>query len=221
MKLIRRSSGWRAMALVAVAALAADAAWAAETVYQNDFEKAELDQVPADFLVLEGGFAVKAAEGNKFLELPGAPLDTFGVLFGPTEKSGLCVSARIHGTARGRRAPAFGVGLNGVGGYRLQVSAQKKQLEIVKDGEVSASVSYAWESDAWTTLKLQIRAEGDGFVVEGKAWKQGAPEPAGWLIKQKVAGELVPGRASVWGNPFAGTPIRFDDLAITRASAGP
>lgn len=94
-------------------------------MYENNFEKAELDKVPADFLVLDGAFEVKADGGNKFLELPGAPLDTFGVLFGPTEKDSLAVSARIFGTLKGRRFPSFGVGLNGVGGFRLLVSPAK------------------------------------------------------------------------------------------------
>ena len=77
------------------------------TVYQNDFEKAEIGKVPEDFLVLDGGFAVQQEGGNKFLELPGAPLDTFGLLFGPTETNNLSASARIFGTAKGRRFPAF------------------------------------------------------------------------------------------------------------------
>ena len=68
--------------------------------------------LPADFLVLDGAFEVKEEAGNKFLELPGAPLETFGVLFGPTEKDGLSVGVRIFGTLKGRRFPAFGAGLS-------------------------------------------------------------------------------------------------------------
>ena len=49
----------------------------------------------ADLLVLDGAFAVKAEGGNKFLELPGAPLDTYGLLFGPT------VSANIAAVRMG------------------------------------------------------------------------------------------------------------------------
>src|SRR5258706_14112379 len=48
-------------------------------LYQNDFEKAEVGQVPSDFLVLDGGFVVKEENGNKLLELPGTPLDSFAV----------------------------------------------------------------------------------------------------------------------------------------------
>ncbi|MEP6663452.1 MAG: hypothetical protein ABJC04_07275, partial [Verrucomicrobiota bacterium] len=53
-------------------------------VYENNFEKEELGKTPNEFLVLDGGFSVKSDGTNKFFELPGAPLETFGVLFGPT-----------------------------------------------------------------------------------------------------------------------------------------
>src|SRR5688572_11848899 len=122
-------------------ATAADTA----SLYANDFTKAEIEKVPEDMLVLDGGFAVKEEGGNRFLELPGAPLDTFGVLFGPTEPAGLAVSARIHGTGKGRRFPTFSVGLNGVGGYKLQVAPAKKLVELLKGEEVVASAPFTWE----------------------------------------------------------------------------
>ena len=194
----------------------------AKPLYENNFEQAALDKVPDDFLVLDGGFAVKEDGGNKFLELPGAPLETFGTLFGPTEGTGLAVTARIHGTGKGRRLPAFAVGLNGVGGFRLQVSAAKKLLELYKGDEVVASAPFAWESDSWTLLRLQVRKAKDGaWKVEGSAWKQGTAEPKAWAIAHDEKSEPSAGRASVWGNPFSGTPIRFDDLAVSRAKDQP
>src|SRR3989441_4004925 len=123
--------------LVLVAGLAFGAfAQQAKPLYENDFEKAALGKVPDDFLVLDGQFAVREEGGNKFLELPGAPLDTFGALFGPTEKEGVAVSARIFGTGKGRRYPTFAVSLNGVGGYKLQVSPAKKLAELYKGDTV-------------------------------------------------------------------------------------
>src|ERR1041385_8725194 len=108
---------------------AADAA----PLYQNDFEKATPGTVPDDMLVLDGAFAVtNAPDGNKVLELPGSPLETYGLLFGPTGQNGFSVQARILSTGKGRRFPVFGVGLNGVAGYRLRISPGKKALEISK-----------------------------------------------------------------------------------------
>src|SRR5881275_2110098 len=152
----------------------------AKAIYENDFEKAELNKVPDDFLVLDGQFAVKEEGGNKFLELPGAPLDAYGVLFGPTEKEGTAVSARVFGTGKGRRYPTFAVGLNGQGtaAYRLQVSPAKKALELFKGDEVKASVPYEWQSGTWVRLRLQVRKLKEGkWKVEAKAWPEGGKEP--------------------------------------------
>lgn len=209
------------LAAILLAAAAAASLRAAEpkALYENNFEKAAVDKVPDEFLVLDGAFAVKEEVGNKFLELPGAPLDTFGVLFGPTEATGLAVSARAHGTGKGRRYPTFAVGLNGVGGARLQVSPGKKLLELYKGDELLASVPFTWTADTWTWLRLQCRKVKDGeIVIEGKAWKQGETEPAKWQISFTDKTESPAGRASVWGNPYAGTAIRYDDFQVTRAT---
>src|SRR5436309_4921075 len=167
----------------------------AKPLYENDFEKAALDKVPDDFLVLDGQFSVKEEGGNKFLELPGAPLDTFGVLFGPTEKEGTSVSARIFGTGKGRRYPTFAVGLNGQGtsAYRLQVSPAKKSLELFKGDEVKATVPYDWQSGAWARLRLQVRKVKDGqWKVEGKAWAD--KEPSAWLVSFAESDQPVAGK---------------------------
>jgi len=77
---------WAAVSGVAFCALAQT-----NVLYENNFEKAAVGKVPEDFLVLDGSFAVKEEGGNKFLELPGAPLESFGVQFGPAEASDLAV----------------------------------------------------------------------------------------------------------------------------------
>lgn len=191
----------------------------AKPVYENSFEKAEVGKVPEDFLVYEGAWAVREEGGNKFLELPGAPLETYGVLFGPTEKENLVVTARVFGTSKGRRAPTFAVGLNGMGGYRLQVSPAKKLIELVKGDAVKATAPCEWESGRWTMLRLQVRKLKDGeWNVAGKVWPEGTTEPGAWLISLDEKEGPPAGRASVWGSPFSGTPIRFDDLVVSPAA---
>src|SRR5581483_6734481 len=191
----------------------------AKALYENNFEQAAVGAVPADFLVLDGGFAVKQDGTNKFLELPGAPLDSFGALFGPTEKSDVAVSARINGTNKGRRYPTFGVGLNGQGGYKLRVSPGKKALEIYKGDEVVATTAYDWKSGEWTTMRLQVVKSADVWKVEGKAWPQGAAEPAQPMVSYADKQEPSAGRASIWGSPYATTPIQFDDLVVKSAAS--
>ena len=81
--------------------------------------------MPDDFLVLDGDFAVKQEDGNKYLELPGAPLDAFGFMFGPSARHGNEISARMFGTKKGRRYPVFGIALNG--GQRLPTAGRPGQ----------------------------------------------------------------------------------------------
>src|SRR5262245_31920271 len=197
---------------------------ASPPLYKNDFSAANPGQLPDDLLVLDGGFTVKEEEGNKFLELPGAPLETFGVIFGPTETNGFAVTARIQGTGKGRRFPTFGVGLNGVGGYKLQVSPAKKIVELYRGDNVLTNAPFNWEGGSWVLLRLQSRPAGSAAPaageaqpvrLEAKVWKQGDPEPKAWQISFLDPGAPA-GRASIWGMPFAGTPVRFDDLTVTR-----
>lgn len=186
-------------------------------LYENSFEKAEVGQLPDEFLTLDGEFTVKEDGTNKFLELPGAPLDSFAVLFGPTTNSDVCVTARILGTARGRLYPAFGVGLCGVSGYRLQVSPAKRALEIYKDADLKTTVPYEWQTGVWTRMKFQVRTVSDGqWLVQGKAWAAANTEPDGWLVEFKATDTPIAGRASVTGSPFSGKQILFDDLIVER-----
>jgi hypothetical protein len=187
------------------------------TVYQNDFEQAPVDSVPEDFLVLSGEFAVKTDGMGKWLELPGAPLDTFSLQFGPATNSGVCVTARVLGQAQKRRMPTFSVGLGGVAGYQLRVAPAKAMVELLKDTEVVSTIPFQWKAGEWTWLELQIRLSAPGeWVVEGRAW-QGQAKPAAWAITYKTAAAPITGRASVVGCPFSGLPLRFDDLSLTTA----
>jgi hypothetical protein len=196
-------------------ALLAPATLLAQAKYENNFEQTRVGSVPEDFLVLEPGFTVKEVDGNKVLELPGAPLDTFGVLFGPNEKENIAVSARIFGEAKGRRYPVFDVGLNGVGGYKLRVSPGKKQLELYRGDALKKSVPLEWQPNKWTHLKLQLAKSGDKeWKIEGKIW-QGNSEPAAASIDFTDSEAPTPGRAGVSGQPFSGLPILFDDFVVS------
>lgn len=191
-------------------------AWAqTPATYTNSFDTAELGKAPAGMLVLGGDFAVREDAGNRVLELPGDPLDSFGILFGPTVGEDTTVTARVFGTGKGRRFPAFGIGLNGLAGYRLMVSPGKKEIELLK-GEVDrASEPFHWQSGKWTHLRLALRKVQPGqWRVEGKVWVEGEPEPSAWTIGFDETEAPRPGRPGLYGSPFAGTPIRYDDLFV-------
>jgi hypothetical protein len=198
--------------LFVVSVLAATA-FAQDAVYKNDFESAEVGKVPADMMVLDGGFKIVDDNGNKVLELPGAPLETFGLLFGPTEKENRTVSARVFGTSKGRRAPTFSIGLGGVGGYKLQVSPAKKLLELYQGSDPRMSVPFDWQSGKWTHLSLTLKKSKDvEWVIEASASTEGAAKSPAQTLKFTAGEEPPSGRASLGGSPYATTPIRYDDL---------
>ncbi|MDX1952423.1 MAG: hypothetical protein SFY81_09570 [Verrucomicrobiota bacterium] len=183
-------------------------------IYGNDFSAAAVDSIPEDFLILDGGFAVKEEGGNKFFELPGAPLDTFGFLFGPTAKENWSVSARVHGSRKGRRFPTFSVGLNGQGGYKLQVSPGKKVIELYKADAVLTTVPFEWESDKWTHLQIQIKKNAASWKIDGMAWTEGTERPSQPMISWEEKETPSGGRAYVGASPYSTTPIRVDDLKV-------
>jgi hypothetical protein len=188
-------------------------------LYENNFEKEQVGKVPENFLVLDGGFTVKEEAGNKFLELPGSPLDSYSVQFGPTEASNIVVTARINSTAKGRRFPTFGVGLNGIAGYRLQLSPAKKLVELYKGDNAKTNAPFDWNSGHWLNFRLQVREiEPGAWEVEGKVWNAENPEPSNWMVSFDEKELPASGRPSVFGSPFAGTPIQFDDLRVERVA---
>ena len=197
--------------------LSALTAHATEPLYQTNFGKTELGKVPDDFLVLDGAFAVKEQGGNKFLELPGAPLDAFGFMFGPSARHGNEVIARMFGTKKGRRYPVFGVALNGVNGYRLQVAPAKRAIELLKGSTVVAKVPFRWAGGEWLRLALRVQQTSDvEWTISGKVWVDGKAAPAKPTITHKETKEPRNGRPSIWGSPYSGTPIRYDDIVVNK-----
>ena len=197
--------------------LSALTAHATEPLYQTNFGKTELGKVPDDFLVLDGAFAVKEQGGNKFLELPGAPLDAFGFMFGPSARHGNEVIARMFGTKKGRRYPVFGVALNGVNGYRLQVAPAKRAIELLKGSTVVAKVPFRWAGGEWLRLALRVQQTSDvEWTISGKVWVAGKAAPAKPTITHKETKEPRNGRPSIWGSPYSGTPIRYDDIVVNK-----
>jgi hypothetical protein len=191
-----------------------------KVLFQSDFEAANVDSLPEELMVLAGEFSVKEIGGNKALELPGDPLEDFGALFGPAESEGIAVRARVHSESSKRLAPRFGVGLSGVSGYRLLVVPSQNRLQLLKDQEAVASAPFEWKSGTWTTLHLQIRKASESkWIIEGRAWADGTAESKDWPISYEVSEAAPAGKASIWGAPYAGKPILFDDLSVI--SLGP
>ncbi len=207
----------RALSIFALMPLFA-AAPADAPLYWNDFSKMEIGTLSeTDFLALAGTFAVKEFEGDRLLELASGPMDSFGMLFGPTlPNAASTTSARIWGASTGRRFPEFGIGCNDAGGYKLWLMPRMKLVAIRKGDETVATAKYeGWRPSTWTQLRLQVSKSEQNWVVRGKVWPAGGEEPKDWNVSFQEKDVPTAGRASVWGNTYSSQPIRFDDLRVT------
>jgi hypothetical protein len=64
-------------------------------------------------------------------------------------------------------------------------------------------------------MRLGVTPAGEGkWKVQAKAWPEGVKEPEAWPLSMDETQAPPAGRASVWGQPYADTPIRFDDLSV-------
>ena len=184
--------------------------------YHQDFQSSAEGSMPEELLVINGTFAVKSEGGNRFLQLPGEPLDTFGFMLGADETNSIQCSIRAGNT--GKRFPEFGVGLAGAAGYRLWLQPAVGEVQILKGDNVKIAKPYEWKSATWLTLRLQLSKQNNKTILQGKIWPRGSTEPKDWTISFGDSETERPpkGRASVWGIPYSGTPIDFDNLAISK-----
>ena len=183
------------------------------SAYSNDFHDAKPGPVPEEMMVLNGSFTISEQAGKKFLELAGQPIESDGLLFGPADAQGGQVSARVFASSTGRRFPEVGIGLGDVAGYKLWFEPGQSKIEIRQGDQTLASASYSsWKSGTWTSLSLRVSKNSSGILLQGKAWPADQKEPAKWTIESHAAEPLAVGHCSLWGTPYSGTAIRFDDL---------
>ncbi len=192
--------------------------WAEESKLVVSFQDAELGDPPDDLLVLAGEFQVIEEEGNKLLMLPAEPLEENGIFYGKSSQAAMTAEARFRAGKKRRTAPRFGVGVYGVSGYRLRVVPGKKHVELVhREDQVLATQPYTWKADKWCHVRLAvIDDETSGKrQIKGWVWTEGEEAPDDPIITFETDDKSGRGKPSVWGTPYAGKPIYFDDLTVT------
>ncbi len=138
----------------------------------------------------------------------------FAVILGPRRSSDVAIRARIRAEKRGRLRPTFGVGLGGTAGYKLLVAGNHRAVEIERQDSTVKKTSYEWKPGGWTCVHFALVAEDDGLVARGKVWPAGEEEPADWTIEAPLENKPPAGRPSLWGVPYSGKPIWFDDVVV-------
>jgi hypothetical protein len=111
------------------------------------------------------------------------------------------------------------VGLNGVGGYKLQVSPAKKAWELSKGDEVVGTVPFEGKIGSWMTLQLQNRKVSESeWMIAGVIRLESLHDTTETRLIFTEKSKPVAGRASIWGSPYSGTPIQFDDLKVSSSA---
>jgi hypothetical protein len=125
------------------------------------------------------------------------------------------IEARILASRAGRSFPRFGVGVHGQTGFRLLIVPARKELHLVKDDQVVKTAPFDWSSGAQVMLRLAVGPAGaEKWTITGKAWADGTPEPAKAQITHETGALSALGQCSIWGAPYAGTPIDFDAIKV-------
>ena len=192
----------------------AEGKWSVE--FEENFSSLEVGSEPENLFILDGAYAVSQEENDKRLTLPGSPVGDFGLLFGPRvrEKS-LSLTFSFLATKKGRRLPALAAGLGGVRSYRFRLNAATGEILLFRQDVEIGKVAYQWESGAWCRVRFQaIPGDGENTRIRLKLWKGDADEPDEWLLDQVDPNGFAGGKCALWGDPYAGTPIHFDDLKI-------
>ena len=188
--------------------------WAVD--FEENFSSLDTGSEPETLFILDGAYTVSEEGSNKTLTLPGSPVGDFGLLFGPRvrEKS-LSLSFSFLGTKKGRRLPALAAGLGGVRSYRFRLNAATKQIILTRQDVEIGKVAYQWESGAWCQVRFQaLPGDGENTRIRLKLWKRAEDEPGEWLFDEIDRSAFAGGKCALWGYPYAGTPIHFDDLKI-------
>lgn len=188
--------------------------WSVE--FEENFSSLEVGSEPENLFILDGAYAVSQEENDKRLTLPGSPVGDFGLLFGPRvrEKS-LGLTFSFFATKKGRRLPALAAGLGGVRSYRFRLNAATRQILLFRQDVEIGKVAYQWESGAWSRVRFQaLPGDGEKTRIRLKLWKRGEEEPKEWLFDEIDPSAFAGGKCALWGYPYAGTPIHFDDLKI-------
>ena len=183
-----------------------------------DFQSYDEGDPPSELTLTdaESKFSIIAESGNKLLRMAPSPIVDGGVLLGSSVKGGVMVSARLRATAKRRSSPRFGVGLHGVGGYRLLVVPAHKELQLMKDDAVVVQVPYLWTSGTWTHLEFSVlKTSDEGSRIEGRAWGEGQTRPDTAQINFVVTTPPGQGKASLWATPYSELPVDFDDVTVT------
>lgn len=180
------------------------------------FDSLAVDTVPRHWINTTNKFVAREIDGNKVLvKLADNPFTKRARAFmGQSNWSDYTTQADVRATEKRRQMGDAGIVAQR---YSLVLFGNHQRLELESwqpETARTVKVPFAWKSDTWYRLKLQVENLPDGKVrARGKAWPATEPEPAQWTI------ERVESNGNRQGSPglYADAPfeIFFDNLKVT------
>lgn len=202
--------------LVALLSLVAVTAYADPRKFEFDFESWAEGEPQEEAFVVDGKFSIVSKDGNKALQINVGELVDSCALLGDSANGSASLEVKVFASKQGRSFPRYSIGVHGQSGYRLVVFPAKKELQLTKSDEIIKAVPLTnWPSDAWFKVKLEVKKVADKqWAITAKTWPADGSEPTEPQITHEDATLKGQGKCSIWGTPFSGTPILFDDVKI-------
>jgi outer membrane protein assembly factor BamB len=182
----------------------------------EDFSSIAVDAVPGHWINTAGKYAVREVEGNKVLvKNPNPPaFKRTRSLFSPADWSNYTIQADIRAIEKRRQMGDAGVVAQR---YELVLFGNSQKMELRSwQIEPARTITrpFAWKSDTWYRLKLQVENLPDGKVrARGKVWLAAEPEPAQWMIERIDPIGNRQGSAGIFAD--APNEIFFDNIKVT------
>ncbi len=183
--------------------------------WQEDFEALAAGSFPPTWLGGSKGATVQEVDGEKILVQPRAkrmaPRAT--LYLGPSYLAGYTIQADVRATQKGRRRPDLGLIASG---YTLDLQGNHQRIEIrswASEKRMAQQFPFAWEMDAWYTIKLRVDVDGGKATIRGKVWRRGEQEPAAWTVTVEDPLPIPNGSPGLYG--FTPVEGHFDNVKVT------
>lgn len=183
--------------------------------FTEDFESYAPGSAPPHWVGAAGKWAVVETEQGKVLEKGPRErgLERHATYIGAPDASGYVIQADVKSTKVGRRMGDVGL-INS--GYTVDLRGSLQTVELRSweaARRISESVPFAWEPDAWYTVKFDVGGSGSVGVIRAKVWPAGTPEPEAWTITTRDPVPVREGSPGIQG--YSPTSLFYDNLKVT------
>ena len=195
-----------------------NSAWQVE--FEEDFSAYDLGAEPENLFFLDGAYSVTENSNQKVLTLPGNPVGDFGFLFGPrVREKTLELQFIFKSDKKGRRYPSIAAGIGGMRGFRFRLNPAAKKILLHADDLLLGDLPFMWKPNEWWCIRFRAKPiSEEKSEVKLKVWACIEDEPVKWFFSEVTDFGFKGGKCVIWGYPYSGTEILFDNLIILSRS---